>query len=71
MSVSDFDWDGRPCTSQIAKRVINDIRSARGHVDALDEDELAKNSREWREKYLRNQQSARETHARFTKTFVS
>jgi hypothetical protein len=70
MPPAGFGADGRPLTIEAAHRAINEIRSARGHIDAIDKIEIAKTSPEWRDRYLRNAETQRKVYARYTKTSV-
>jgi hypothetical protein len=58
----------RPRSGKAARKVIDDIRFERGHLDEADEAELRRTSPEWQDKYRRNAEKYRGVYARFTKT---
>ncbi|KIX09215.1 uncharacterized protein Z518_00294 [Rhinocladiella mackenziei CBS 650.93] len=68
MSKPGFDPNGRPLTVAAAKREINRIRSDRGHIDAYDEDQIARTDVEFQESYRRKSSQLREVYARYTRT---
>lgn len=62
-----FGADDRPRNAEMARKVVDDIRSEHGVLDATDEVELRKNSPEWRERHIRNAEKRQRDYARFTK----
>ncbi len=58
----------KPSTHEIARKVIEQIRSDRGHIDETDEFEISKTSPEWQESYRRRAERLRDVYARYTKT---
>ena len=57
-------------TPEIARKVIEQIRSERGHIDETDEFEISKTSLEWQESYRQRQKKLRDVYARYTKTYA-
>jgi hypothetical protein len=63
-----FNADGHPLNVKSARLTVEEIRHARGHIDAADEAELGKTRLEWRERYIREKEEQRADYARYTKT---
>ena len=57
-----------PKSADAARKVVEDIRYQRGHLDEADDAELRKTSNEWQDKHRRNAEKQRNVYARYTKT---
>ena len=58
--------DEQPSTPEVARKVIDQIRAERGHMDKTDEVELSKTSPEWQEQYRRRAEKLRKVYASYT-----